>query len=174
MSCDLLKGRKTYCKTVGGLKDVYFVNFGGIPEANVTYDANGQTITTISGVPDAFKYELHLGNDLTQNINSDPKNGTTFIEQVLSLTLKVLTGTDNIEILKMAYNRLHIIIEDQMDNRWIVGLINGADVTGGTAVTGAEMADLNGYTLVFTGNEKVFANEYTGDLTTEFNIVVGA
>jgi hypothetical protein len=39
---------------------------------------------------------------------------------------------------------------------WV--LENGADVSGGTIVTGAAMGDLSGYTLTLTGMEKVPAN----------------
>jgi hypothetical protein len=39
-----------------------------------------------------------------------------------------------------------------------MGLLNGSDVSGGTIVTGAAMGDLSGYTLTFTGMEKVPAN----------------
>ena len=39
-----------------------------------------------------------------------------------------------------------------------MGLENGADVSGGSIVTGAAMGDLSGYTLTFSGMEKVPAN----------------
>ena len=39
-----------------------------------------------------------------------------------------------------------------------MGLEHGADVSGGTIVTGAAMGDLSGYTLTLTGMEKVPAN----------------
>jgi hypothetical protein len=35
-----------------------------------------------------------------------------------------------------------------------MGLEHGADVSGGTVVTGAAMGDLSGYTLTLTGMEK--------------------
>ena len=40
----------------------------------------------------------------------------------------------------------------------IVGLEHGADVSGGTIVTGAAMGDLSGYTLTLTGMETKPAN----------------
>ena len=39
-----------------------------------------------------------------------------------------------------------------------MGLENGSEVSGGTIVTGAAMADLSGYTLTFTAQEKKPAN----------------
>jgi hypothetical protein len=35
----------------------------------------------------------------------------------------------------------------------LVGAANGADVSGGTIVTGAAMGDLSGFTLVFSAQE---------------------
>ena len=55
----------------------------------------------------------------------------------------------------------------------LVGAINGADVSAGTAVTGNAFGDLNGYTLSFTANEPTLANFYTGDFDAEFTVVVG-
>jgi hypothetical protein len=40
----------------------------------------------------------------------------------------------------------------------VVGLEHGADVSGGTIVTGAAMGDLSGYTLTLTGMETTPAN----------------
>jgi len=173
MACDITKGRGLSCKdAVGGLKNVYFVNYGDL---TITYDSDGETITTLGdGSNSAFKYELHLGNDLTQNINSSAENGTLYFEQVLSLTLKKLSKEDNVEVRLLAAGHPHIIVEDQMGNFMVVGTLNGADVTGGTAVTGNAMGDLNGYTLTFTGMEKNLANFYTGDIDTDFTVVAAA
>ena len=46
-----------------------------------------------------------------------------------------------------------------------MGLQNGADVSGGTIVTGAAMGDLSGYTLTFSGMEKVPANFLANTIT---------
>ena len=39
-----------------------------------------------------------------------------------------------------------------------MGLVHGADVNGGTVVTGAAMGDLSGYTLTLSGQELKPAN----------------
>jgi hypothetical protein len=58
MSCDLSSGRLEVCKdSVGGLKAVYFVNYGDMGAVN--YDAtNTDVIDTIEGLASAYKYEL--------------------------------------------------------------------------------------------------------------------
>ena len=184
--CDISLGRLKSCKdATGGLKNIYFVNFGDFSE--VSYDVDGQAVETLvdpalDPKPKMYKYELHLGNDLTQNINSSAENGTLYFEQVLSLTLKKLSKEDNVQIQSLAAGHPHILVEDQMKNIFVVGLKNGADVTGGTAVTGNAMGDLNGYTLTFTAGEQILANFYRGqnhaadpieNLVQEFDMVVG-
>ena len=47
----------------------------------------------------------------------------------------------------------------------MVGLQNGADVTGGTIVTGGVMGDMSGYTLTLTAMEKIPANLLDDSLT---------
>jgi len=46
-----------------------------------------------------------------------------------------------------------------------MGLKNGADVNGGSIVTGAAMGDLSGYTLTFSAQEVLPANFMEVDAT---------
>jgi hypothetical protein len=177
-TCDISAGRGLSCKNaIAGLLNVYFINYG---EGLFTYDTATEEITGTTGtVPNAYKYELHLGNDVTQNIQSSPENGTLYFEQVLNLTLKKLSKEDNVQIKTLASGRPHIMVEDQMGNFMLIGRVNGADVVSGTAVTGNAFGDLNGYTLAFTGNEPTLANFYVEPATpgdpspflTDFTIV---
>jgi hypothetical protein len=162
MACDLSLGRLEVCKdSVGGLKNVYFVNYGEM--GAITYDSTDtDVIDAVAGTPDAYKYELKGASTFTQNINSSRENGTTFFEQVLELTFKKLTVKDHKELKLMAYGRPNVIVEDNNGNFFLAGLEHGCDVTGGTIVTGAAMGDLSGYTLTLTGMEKVPAN-FLGD-----------
>jgi hypothetical protein len=174
MACDLSLGRLEVCKdSVGGLKNVYFVNYGDL--GAITYDVtNTDVIDAVAGTPDAYKYELKGASTFTQNINSSRENGTTFFEQVLELTFKKLTVKDHKELKLMAYGRPNVIIEDNNGNLFLAGLEHGMDVTGGTIVTGGAMGDLSGYTLTLTGMEKVPAN-FLGDSLSSvgFTVVSG-
>lgn len=156
--CDLTRGRLEVCKdSVGGLKSVYFVNYGDA--TGYTYDAtNTDAIDAVAGTPTAYKYDLKGASTFTQNINSSRENGTTFFEQVLELTFKKLTPKDHKELKLMAYGRPQVIVEDNNGNLFYAGLKHGMDVTGGTIVTGGAFGDLSGYTLTLTGMEQVPAN----------------
>ena len=79
----------------------------------------------------------------------------------------------------LSYVHPHILVEDNNGNVFLAGLEYGMDVTGGSIVTGSGMGEYNGYTLTFTGMEKVPANfldDTIDNVFTDagFNIVVGA
>lgn len=155
MACDLTKGRKEPCKdVVGGLRAVYFVDFGDLGTVSKTDDE----ITDLSGTFTAYKYELKSASSFEQNVTSSRENGTTFFEQTLNLTLKKLSKEDHKEIKLLAYGRPHVAVEDYNGNVFLMGLEHGADVSGGTIVTGAAMGDLSGYTLTLSSMEVEPAN----------------
>ncbi len=159
MACDLTKGRALPCReSVGGLKAVYFVDFGGLGTISVTNDE----VTDMTGTFSAYKYALKGTSSVEQTINASRENGTVFFDQAVSLTLPQLSKEDNNEIKLLAYGRPHIVVEDYNGNAYLVGREHGADVTGGTIASGAAMGDMSGYTLTFNAMEVTAANFIAG------------
>lgn len=165
MSCDITSGRSLPCKDgIGGIKNVYFANYGGVA---VTEEADDSIVATQFTGDTFYKYDINNGaSSLTQNIQSNRENGTTAFEQVLELTLPRLSKEDNLQVKLLAFGRPHIVVEDYNGNFWLVGKENGADVTGGSIVTGTAMGDLAGYTLTFTAVERKPANAIVDDSVT--------
>ena len=157
--CDFITtGRTEPCKdSVGGIDAVYFLDRDEL--ANFNIDSNG-VLTSVgtNSDNDIFKYQVRGNSTYTENIQSSRENGTTVFEQVLELTFKKLTKEDHSDVKKIAISRPYIIIVDNNENAFLAGTEFGIDVTGGTIVTGAAMADMSGYTLTFTGMEKSPAN----------------
>lgn len=150
MACLLTSGRALPCKnSVGGLKAVYFADYGTLGATTI---ASGE-ITAIAGTPDFFKFDIKGNSSLETTINSSRENGTTFYTQTLNLTLPVLDKATQEEIKLLAAARPHVAIEDYNGNFFMVGLEHGAEVTGGTIVSGAAMGDLSGFTLTLEGQE---------------------
>jgi len=174
MACDLTLGRLEPCKSaVGGLKAVYFVNWGDA--TGYTYNGtNTDVIDTVTGTPTAYKYELKGTNSFDQTITSSRENGTTFFDQSVKLQLKSLDAVTHKQIKLLAYGRPQVIVEDNNSNFFLCGLEHGMDVTGGTIVTGTAMGDLSGYTLELKGMERVPAN-FLGDTLADvgFTVVSG-
>jgi len=172
MACDLTLGRLEPCKdTVGGLKAIYFVNYGDITA--YTLEATDE-ISAVTGTPSCYQYDIKSASSFTQNVQSDRATGTTSYEQVLELTLKKLTVADHKELKLLTYGRPNVLVEDYNGNIFIAGLEHGMEVTGGTIVSGAAMNELSGYTLTLTGMEKLPANFLDDTLATiGFTVVAG-
>ncbi len=166
MACDIALGRLEPCKdSVGGINAVYIVNFGDMPISGLTYDVTDtDMITSVGTGVAAYKFDVRGASTYTENIQSSRENGTTAFEQVLELQLKKLTKEDHKTIKLLSYGRPNIVIEDNNGNFLLAGLEYGMDVTGGTIVSGGAMSDTSGYTLTFTGMEKVPANFIEGTL----------
>lgn len=150
MACDLTTGRELPCKdSVGGIKAVYLADFGTLG----TLTVSAGEVTAISGTPTLFQFDVKGNSSLEQAITSSRENGTTFYEQTLNLTLTKLDKATQEEIVLIAKARPHVFVEDYNGNYFLVGAYHGADISGGTIVTGAAMGDLSGFTLVFSGQE---------------------
>ena len=146
MACSLsLTGRQYPCaKAVGGLKKIYFSAFvdGGL--------------TVTGGAVDGtwYGYELRGASSVETSINGSRENNSIFYTQTVSLQLPLLDAATQDEIKLLAAARPHIVVEDHNGQQMVIGLENGADLTGGTLATGANMGDYSGFTLTFEALEK--------------------
>ena len=159
MSCEITNGRLEVCKdAVGGIDAVYFINYGSYNPANITYVSSTDTIDAVTGVSSLYKYELKGTNSFEQVLNSSRENGTTFVEQTLTMTLKKQDATTHKNVKLLAYGRPNVVIRNRNNQYFLAGLENGMEVTTANVSNGTAMGDLSGYTLTFVGQEKIYAN----------------
>lgn len=160
MSCDLANGRLEVCKdSLGGIDAVYFINYGDFnPETDVAYVAGTDTIDTVGNVSSLYKYELKGTNSFEQVVNSSRENGTTFVEQTLTMTLKKQDATTHKSVKLLAYGRPHIVVRNRNNQFFLMGLEHGSELTTANVSNGTAMGDLNGYTLTFQATETLLAN----------------
>ena len=158
MNCDISRGRLEECaESVGGINAVYFVNNGDL--GSPLYDATDtDVIDEFPSSGDAYRFDVRGASTYTETPTKSRENGTTFFEQVLELQLPKLTKEDHKTIKLLCYTSPHILIEDNNGNVFVAGLEYGIDVSGGSITTGGAMGDMSGYTLSFTGQEKLPAN----------------
>ena len=164
MACKLTLGRLVDCKDqIGGLKKIFFCeSYCGDIKAEASFTDNVMTTAGFAnwdivsvGKVNVFQYDLRPNlSSMTVNINSDPATGTTWFEQTLSLTLQKLSVAQSNELKLISYNRVQVFVQDVNDNVFLLGMDNGMDVSGGTAVTGAAKSDMSGYTLDLRAEEK--------------------
>ena len=163
MACTLTTGRSLPCRdSVGGLKAVWFADYGTLGTLTVT---NGN-VDSISGSPALFQYDLKGNSSLEQTITASTENGTSFYEQALNLTLTKLDVATQEEIKLIVKARPHVFLEDYNGNYLLVGAVHGAEVSGGTIVSGAAMGDLSGFTLTLTAQETIPAYFVTASIVT--------
>ena len=157
MSCALTQNYILDCKEgMGGIKSVRFAEFANV--SSVTESAGVVSAITMAGSNKFWKYDLiRETSSLTENINANVQNGTTFYQQELTIILNKMAVATRNEILLLAKNRLMAIVEDTNGTFWLVGQLNATDLTAGSAGTGTASGDRNGYTLTFTAMEKELA-----------------
>jgi hypothetical protein len=163
MACTLTQGRQEVCKdSIGGLAGVYFLNY---TTGSFAKNANGEVTGFPSGST-VYYYELKGTSAYTETVNTSRENGTTFFSQELVLNLKKLTNEMTTQLKLMAYGRPQIVVWTMNGDALLVGEVEGADVTAGTIQTGGSMGDLYGYSVTFTGEEKLPAAFISGSTTT--------
>jgi hypothetical protein len=156
-------GRKLACKdAVGGIKAVYFADYGTLGTATIT----AGIVTAFSGTTyTLYKYDVKSASGLEQTINSSDDNGTTFFEQSLTLILTKLGAATQAELAKVIATRAHVFVEDNNGNYLAVGMTRGTTTTG-TISTGVALGDLNGYSLTIMAQEPLMAQFVTSTLVT--------
>ena len=168
MSCNISLGRLEGCKDqVGGLNAIYFLNFD---DATYTLDTDGLASVTESN-PAAYKYDLRGTSTFEQSLTSSRENGTTFVEQTLTVSLKKQDSTTHKEVKLLAYGRPKVLIEDNNGNLFVMGHEYGAEMNA-TASTGAAMGDKSGYELTFVATEKTLA-PFSADAISAYSVTAG-
>ena len=158
MACAITKGRGIGCKTAfAGIKNVYILDYSAAVAA--LSDSSGTVTLPTDNSAEFFKFEVKGGqSSLETTVNSSRENGTTFYESTLNLTFQNLDMATQEEIKLLARGRALYVVELYPDGAGnikylLIGKSNGAEVTGGTMVTGAAPGDLQGFTLTVVATE---------------------
>tara|TARA_R110000803_G_scaffold69326_1_gene131639 strand:+ start:10490 stop:11032 length:543 start_codon:yes stop_codon:yes gene_type:complete len=169
MACELANGRLEVCKdAVGGIDAIYFINYGDYAyPTDITQ--TDDVIDAVANVTSLYKYELKGTNSFEQVFNTSRDNGTSFVEQTLSVVLKKQDASTHKSVKLLAYGRPHVIVKNRNNQFFLAGLEHGMELTTAAVANGTAMGDLVGYTLTFVGTEKVLANII--DVATEAELI---
>ena len=153
MACNATAGMALNCKEgIGGIKAIYVANLSAM-ENNFTL--TGNEVATIPGPVSVFEYKLPKNTgSFTEEAAISIENGTVFYTQTVVASLHGLTSDRALELQTIAKGRLTVFVLDSNDNIWMVGGNTGAEVTAFSTMTGVAKADMNGYTVTFTAEEK--------------------
>jgi len=152
-SCALTQDYSFGCDVgAGGTKECYLIELENI----LSLTESSGTITAITKVTGKQfrKYALVLDTAaFDETITGNRQNGTLFYAQKGSVIINKQQVAMRNEIMLLAKNNLVIVIRDQNFTNRLYGRVNGLRLAAGSAATGTTLADRNGYTLDFTGNE---------------------
>jgi len=158
MACAITKGRGVGCKTAfAGIKNIYIIDYSTVVAA-LTDTAGTVTLPT-DDTAEFFKFEVKGGQtSLETSVTSSRENGTTFYESTLNITFQLLDVATQEEIKLLNRGRAQYVVELYPNGAGttkylLVGKDNGAEITGGTIVTGAAAGDLQGFTLTAVATE---------------------
>jgi hypothetical protein len=158
MACAITKGRGVGCKTAfAGIKNIYILDYSSTIAA--LSDSSGTITLPTDASAEFFKFEVKGGqSSLETVVNSSRENGTTFYESTLNVTFQILDVETQEEIKLLNRGRAHYVVEMYPNGAGVtkyllVGKDNGAEITGGTIVTGAAAGDLQGFTLTAVATE---------------------
>lgn len=155
MACALTQGFTLDCKdAIGGIKSVRFASLSDWESLDPAYSTGAVTFGSASAV--FHKYELDKEES---SFNDDPtagsNKGTLYYTPAITFILSKLDVAKRNEIQLLCRNRVVAIVEtrEASPTYWAIGVTNGLDFSTGTGGSGTAAADLNGYTMTFTGME---------------------
>jgi len=162
--CAIINGDEIDCRdSVGGIEEIYITEF-----------QNKNTLTETSGVVTAhtlltgkryWTFQLEKGNaELVENGQSSVENGTTFVEQTLTVSLKKWSAAKRNKVRLLSLNRLLVIVKYRTGVYLMLGKTAGVDLTVFEGRSGKAYGDLNGFNLTFVGQEPNLAPEVTSSL----------
>ena len=173
MSCYTITGAFTgnTCKNgMGGIKTLWISDADNIT-STIDETAGNYTCTSFKndGAEAKFwKFELPIDiGDAVEDVNADPKLGTSFVAQTLNATLLGLAKEYSKELSGMMKGKQALIAELYNGTYILYGVKNGLDLTGGGSRTGTEAASLQGYELTWTGVERDYAPFVVSPITTD-------
>lgn len=154
MSCAITSGYTLDCRdAIGGIKKVYF---GNAEPSVMTLATNASGIITgVSGMS-FYGYDLlpQGKNNFVETVNANAEVGTLFYTQVLSLEFSQLKQDTRNKLATIAKRRNVIIAETHDGTFFMLGQTYGLETSGGSNLSGAGMAEFQGYQMQLTGMDK--------------------
>ena len=157
MACTLTKGRTLSCnQAMGGIKKIYFSVWTKTFWEGLTYDGTDANqindVTAVSLAP--FDTRPNLSSMTITVAAGDATAGTpAFYQQAADLVLQKLDVATLPYLKELGDSRMVAWVLDMNNRVYVLGLKDGVRVTGGTAVTGTNRADMSGFTISISAEE---------------------
>jgi hypothetical protein len=167
MSCFISDGYTLDCRnaSIGGIKELWILGDSGHTISGYTTSGTDE-ITSFSGAGTWYNFELvKQSSSFTEEVQvNDVAQSVTFAPSIVVSLPKLDQSLRNLFFDLVKQNELQVIVKDNNERYWMVGLANGLLVSSGSMATGQAYNDLNGITLTMTGGEPEASREI--DVTT--------
>lgn len=155
--CITLTGIARDCgSSIGGIKRAWGACFDEVGTPTVT----AEIITALGSTSGwkEFEFRKQTGS-VTQTITNDAAIGSSYVESEIVFQFSKQETPKRIEINAIAQGDTAWIIQDNNDRYWYFGYDNPVNLSAGTAETGTNFADLNGYNITLSDLSKQLAYE---------------
>ena len=171
MACNAtLAGIGVPCKTkIGGVHKVLLSQWSdGFWNA-----ATAGAIDDCAAAQTVLTYEIAKGSgSFNQTVDASLENGAVAFTQELTFNIAGYDAATLSEIHEVMQSRLAVVVVDMNGQGFVMGALNGAECSGGTAGVGQGASDLHGLQVTLTAIENAPAP--TGPSTSQTNLTVTA
>lgn len=169
MSCsNLTSGFTLDCVDSNGGVDKVFIGNG--PVESIAEADGVITAITVGGQPlvpaDFFEFEVpRQTSSITETPSPSQENGTLFFDQAVTFYLNKLEAAKRNQLLLIAQSTsMVVVVKDNNQKYWSIGIEKGAYMSGGSSTTGTAYGDRSGYEIVISGLETKPIFEVTGSI----------
>lgn len=175
MSCYISDGYTLDCRnaSIGGLKELWILGDSGNTITTYSTDVDGK-IDSVTGTGTFYAFQLvKQSSSFTEEVQvNDTAQSVTFAPAIQVSLPKLDQALRNLFFDLVKQNELYVIVKDNNDRYWLVGLKNGLLVSAGSMQTGQAYNDLNGIQMTMSGGEPEATREIAvvnGDLQSIFS-----
>ena len=165
MSCEISEGRAQKCKTVGGIKNIYFVNYRNNLENESGFGTVFTNVVNVTPKLVSYKWELRGSQSMVTVGEVSRDNGTSFYTSTGTFKFNEIGLWVASMLHRLSKGTPQVITEDFNGTFLIYGWEHGCDVST-TLNSGATMGDGQNSEITITSIEKEPPRNLFGEFMT--------
>jgi hypothetical protein len=155
-SCFISDGYTLDCRnaSTGGIKSIWVLGDSGNTISGVTYTVDNE-VQSMSGSGTWYKFELvRQSSSFTEELQVNTTNQAVVFQPTVAIALpKLNQSLRNLWFDLIKQNEFYMIIQDNNDRYWLLGVENGLYASAGQMLSGLSYNDANGINLTVIGGE---------------------
>jgi hypothetical protein len=164
LECEITGGNSLGCKgLMGGIQYFWLTNWENVTQPLTVVNNVVTGMTMASGSPAHVWYKWFVNrntSDFAAPIKSSVENATTTYEHTVNLQFSDMTAATNAQVQLVGVSRVMAIAVDFNGKAYLIGRVNGLDVTGGGMESGKKGDDFRGWKITLSGSEPAAPIEF--------------